>query len=155
MNPNQDQQSLCQETQKVDSKNINKYSSHRKARKCFHLTPKIIKCFGKKICQFIESNSATPYLDNLTQKENIELKDFNDYFIKAHEFFEENGNFYSLLATQMTDDHQMKSYKRITKQISQIFIKYHSLEWILTETGANKEIFLKCRLKMLNAVRFS
>ena len=127
----------------------------RQGKKCYHLTPRVIKYFGFAICKFIQSSASSHYLRDLMQKENIELDDFVDYFTKACQFFEENGNFYTLLTIQMTDDKKMQTFKRITKQVSQIFIKYHSLEWISKQKSTERETLLKCRLKMLNAVRSS
>ena len=118
----------------------------------FTLTPKIMRNFGKAICEFMLSKKAIPSLDQLIKKENLDYKEFYDFLIQSVEFFEQNGNFIALIIPQMTDDNKIKACKRVIKELSRIFVKYYSLNWILKSQDLKKECYLKCRIKVLNAI---
>ncbi len=116
-------------------------------------TKNLVKNFGKAICNFINSHISLPYLEPLLKKEGLLLKDFIDYFSQNKVTIEGLHKFRSLLLTFEDDSDQVKSFKKVFREIGEIFIKYFSVNWIYHGRVQYKEAHLKFRFKMLRRIR--
>jgi len=113
----------------------------------------IIKNYGRALQNFAISNMVLPYLSPLIQKEQVLLKDFRKFFYSKKKQVRSIAGLRSLLLVSKEDDAQTAAFKRIFKEISIIFIKFFSVNWIFSGKLLNKIAHLKCRFKMLRRIK--
>ena len=116
-------------------------------------TKNIVKNFGKAICTFSSSNLALPYLNCLIEKEGIEIQDFVNYVLNMKGKIDGLFHFRSLLLMGENDTEIVRKCKRIFKEMSEIFIKYFSVNWIFHSKVFHKTAHLKFRYKMLRRIQ--
>jgi len=116
-------------------------------------TKNLVKNFGKAICNFCNSHISLPYLEPMLEKEGLHLKDFIDYISQNKVTIEGLHKFRSLLLTFEDDSHQIKAFKKVFRQIGEVFIKNFSVNWIYHGRVQYKEAHLKFRFKMLRRIR--
>jgi len=113
----------------------------------------IIKNYGRALQNFAISNMVMPYLAPLIQREQVLLKDFRKFFYSKKKQVRSIAGLRSLLLVSREDDNQTAAFKRIFKEISIIFIKFFSVNWIFSGKLLNKIAHLKCRFKMLRRIK--
>jgi hypothetical protein len=114
----------------------------------------VVKNFGRAICTFAASSAAKPYiLDLLAKEEEIELRDFVEYVQKIKRRIDGLFHFRSLLLPAKNEGPKTTAYKRVFKEISTIFIKYFSVNWIFHSKVQYKQAHLKFRYKMLRRIQ--
>jgi len=111
----------------------------------------IFRNFGRAICKFASSSLATPYLAPLLLQEGIELRDFLAYMEQTKEQINGLLSFRSVLLPQH-DMERAESYMKIFIEISAVFVKYFSVNWIFSGKILNKDAHLKFRFKVLRRV---
>jgi len=116
-------------------------------------TKNIVINFGKAIASFASSDLATPYLENIVQKEGILLSDFTDYIRQAKESIGGIDSFRHLLLVTEQDDAKTSALKRTLSQIGVVFIKFFSVNWICHGRVTHKIVYLKYRNKMLRRIQ--
>ena len=113
----------------------------------------IIKNYGRALQNFAVSNIVLPYLNPALEREEVSLKDFRKYFYSKKKQVRSIAGLRNLLLVSDEDDAQGASFKRIFQEISIIFIKYFSVNWIFSGKLLNKIAHLKCRFKMLRRIK--
>lgn len=110
--------------------------------------------YGKAIASFAISPLALPYLHPLLSKEGIvTLSQFQQFALHAKGRI---GGFCSLrsaLLTEEGDNEKTSACKRIFQAIGEVFIKYFSVNWILTGRLTNKMVYMKLRANMLRKIQ--
>jgi len=152
----------------LETKNCSpsKGSSDQLARKKRHRVPgqslipqssravkNIAKNYGRKICAFAISSLALPYLQNFVEKEEVQLSGFINYIHQIKGDINGLFHFRSILLENKNDSIPLKAYKRIFKAISEVFIKYFSVNWIFHSKVFHKDAHLKFRYKMLRRIQ--
>jgi len=115
-------------------------------------TKNIVKNYGKAICNFATSQIAIPYLTQLI-KDDIQLTDFVAYVSQIKESIRGLHHFRSILIENNDDSPLIIKYKKLFKEISEVFIKYFSVNWIFSGKVLHKQAHLKFRFKMLRRIR--
>ena len=113
----------------------------------------IIKNYGRALQNFAISNMVLPYLTPLIQRENVTLKDFRKFFYSKKKQVRSIAGLRALLLVQDDDDENSRAYKKIFREISIVFIKFFSVNWIFSGKLLNKIAHLKCRFKMLRRIK--
>jgi len=113
----------------------------------------IAKNYGRKICAFATSPIATPYLESFVAKEGVQLDGFTNYVHDIKDNIDGLFHFRSVLLEDENDSPTLKAYKRLFKAISEVFIKYFSVNWIFHSKVFHKEAHLKFRFKMLRRIQ--
>lgn len=113
----------------------------------------IIKNYGRALQNFAVSNMVLVYLTPLLQRERVSLKDFRRFFYSKKKQVRSIAGLRNLLLVLEEDDAQTAAFKKIFQEISIIFIKYFSVNWIFSGKLLNKIAHLKCRFKMLRRIK--
>jgi len=109
--------------------------------------------YGKAIVSFATSHLAIPYLTNFLLQENVSLSQFIAFVGQAKDNIGGISSFRSLLLISPSDDKDVAAYKRVFKLISEVFIKYFSVNWIINGKVTHKLTYLKYRFKMLRRIQ--
>ncbi len=113
----------------------------------------IVKNFGKAMCSFASSELSLPYYEKINANLNVNIEDFQDYIHKKRDLIDSIDSLRTLLLIGQSDDTIMMGYKKIFQEISIIFIKYFSVNWIFQGKMSHKQAHLKARYKMLRRVQ--
>jgi hypothetical protein len=113
----------------------------------------IIKNYGKAMCSFATSEIALPYLQPIAKQENVNIQKFIPWVQGKKENLDTIEGIRNSLLVYETDDRDIAAYKRIFQKISEIFLKYFSVNWIYSGKLRHRMIHLYFRFKMLRRVR--
>jgi len=113
----------------------------------------IVKNFGKAMCSFASSDLALPYLDQLNTKRGVNLEQFQDHIHKKRDLIDSIDSLRTLLLITKHDDEVMMGFKKLFQEISIIFIKYFSVNWIFQGKMSHKQAHLRSRFKMLRRIK--
>ena len=116
----------------------------------------IVKNYGKALCAFASSHLAVPYLENMIEKNDystIEVVLFAEYIKEKKAQVNNIESLRRLLIVDNDDDDEMSVYKKLFKEISIIFLKYFSVNWIYSGRLKHKDAHLKFRFNMLRRVQ--
>ncbi len=116
-------------------------------------TKNIVKNYGKAICSFACSELATPYLSPMLKEQGVQLKKFIEFIMKAKDGIESILSFRNYLLVTEEDSEDTAKFKKVFSQISEVFIKYFSVNWIFSGRLTYKESHLKFRFKLLRRIK--
>jgi len=135
------------------SKNDSIYEKEPCTRKKARQTKNIVKNFGRAICNFTLSPIASPYLDPLLTEERIERKEFINFVNERKRSIDGLYKFRALLIPIKGDTEEILACKRIFRSISEVFIKFFSVNWIFHGRIQYREAHLRFRFKMLRRIQ--
>jgi len=116
----------------------------------------IVKNYGKALCAFASSNIAIPYLENIALKRGFSSQILEKFTIFIRERKEKVNSIESLkrlLIAMEGDTPEEQEYKLLFKDISIIFLKYFSANWIYSGRLMHKKDHLRFRFKMLRRIQ--
>jgi len=113
----------------------------------------IVKNYGRAICSFIISDLGVPYLTPILVRERVRLEELRTFISNEKERIDGISSFRRLLLPNESDEAQVIAFKNILKEMSVVFIKYFSVNWIFNGRLRDRLAHLKCRYKMLRRVR--
>ena len=116
----------------------------------------IVKNYGKALCSFASSKVAIPYLDNIVEKNELKpvsVSSFAQYIKLKKEGLNSIESLRRLLVLESKDSVEISCYKILFKEVSIIFLKYFSVNWIFGGRLAHKDAHMKFRFKMLRRVQ--
>lgn len=116
-------------------------------------TKNIVLNYGRAISSFAVSNLALSYLEPLLGQEGVTLENFKEFVMKMKKQIGGICSFRSLLMTSECSCEEEVKYKRIYRELAEIFIKMFSVNWISHGKMGHKDTYLKYRFKMLRRVR--
>jgi hypothetical protein len=116
-------------------------------------TKNIVRNYGNAIAAFAISSLAVPYLNPLLDQEMIGLQEFQTFVSKRKEYITNINNFRALLQEYLEDDRKERAFKRIFREIGEVFVKYFSVNWIFDGKMKYKSDHLKYRGKMLRRIK--
>ncbi len=112
----------------------------------------IVKNYGRAICSFILSDVGIPYLRPMIVRERVRLEELRTFISNEKEGIDGISSFRRLLLPNESDEEKVLAYKIILKEMSVIFIKDFSVNWIFSGRLRDKQAHLKVRYKMLRRV---
>jgi hypothetical protein len=133
------------------SPQINNYESKRETSK--PNSKNIVKNYGKAMCSFASSELALPYLKRINSNNEINLETFQDHIHKKRDLIDSIDSLRCLLLITKSDDEISIGFKRVFQEISIIFIKYFSVNWIFQGKMSHKQAHLRARFKMLRRIK--
>ena len=123
-------------------------------KKAFTSSKNIVKNYGRALTNFALSKTAIPYLLPFLQKEKIELKEFREFISSRKDKINCIVKLRELLLVKKEDTEKIASIRRIFQKISEIFIKFFSVNWIYSSSKLyDKMTHIKCRFKLLRRIR--
>lgn len=109
--------------------------------------------YGKAIASFLASHICLPYLDPQLEQTGVRYLEFIQFIDRSKAAIRSITNFRHLLIVTDKDDAKLAACKRILKALSEVFIKYFSVNWIIHGKVTNKLVYLKYRSKMLRRIQ--
>lgn len=136
-------------------KNSAKASSKNKKDESKPSSKNIVKNFGKAMCSFASSHLAMPYLERINSHSggDVDLEDFQSHIHSKRDLIDSIDSLRSLLLITKNDDETLIGFKKIFQEISIIFIKYFSVNWIFQGKMSHKQAHLRSRFKMLRRIK--
>jgi len=121
-------------------------------------TKNIVTNFGKQMAAFAASDLALPYLEDIVKKltsqgEKIKLSSFQAFIGKTRGNISSIDSLRSLVLETETDSETTILCKKVFRMISEVFIKYFSVNWIIHGRITYKMPHLKFRYKMLRRIQ--
>jgi len=113
----------------------------------------LFKNYGRAICNFIASRLSDPYLEILTDGLEIERDELKCFVQQKKKFLAGIHEFIYLLEIQKNDSDRVACFKRLITKLSEIFIKYFAVNWIIHGKLQYKLFYLKSRQKILRNIR--
>jgi len=116
----------------------------------------IVKNYGKQLCSFSSSLIAVPYIESVIEKnlfQHIKIAAFQEFIKEKKEGINSIDSLRKLLVPEQEDSDELKAFKTIFKQVSIIFLKYFSVNWIYGGKLTHKNSHLQFRFKMLRRVQ--
>ena len=129
----------------------------RQQQRCSNTKSKnLVKNYGRAFCAFSCSETATPYIIDIINKEkfiNVDIEEFRSFVKVQKDNISSMNGLRELLIVKDDEVHEEKIYKSVFQQLSIIFIKFFSVNWIYNGKLMNKDAHLKVRFKMLRRVK--
>jgi len=113
----------------------------------------IMKNYSRALVKFALSKVAIPYLEQLLKDGGENLQDFRQYLKVRRSKINCIRNLRELLLAEKNDSQTLLVFKEVFQQISEIFFKYFSVDWIFSSKVGDKLVHLKYRYKMLRRIR--
>jgi hypothetical protein len=113
----------------------------------------VAKNYGRAICNFIASDLADPYLIQEVEKAPVDIKEFKYHINEKKNKLDGIDQFRDMLLIQPEDDQRTITYKKLFQKLSEIFIKFFSVNWICSGRLNYKMEYIKVRYKVLRRVR--
>ena len=113
----------------------------------------IMKNYCRGITNFALSSMAVPYLLPLLQKRSVDLDTFRKFIKAKKSKINCIKQLRGMLLVTQNDEKQIAAMKRIFKEITIIFLKFFSPNWIYNSNIADKSAHLKYRFKILRRVK--
>lgn len=113
----------------------------------------IVKNFGKAMCTFASSNLSMPYLEQINQRYNINIDAFQDHIHSKRDLVDSISSVRVLFLITDTDIEEVAKFKQIFQEVSIIFLKYFSVNWIFQGKMSHKNAHLKSRFKMIRRIK--
>ena len=139
----------------IPKKKSGKGKKGRKGSYCQQISPtkNIIINYGRAIATFVTSKLALPYLQTYIDDGSMILKEFIDFINEEKVKIGGIQGLRSLLLVEDKDEPKIAIFKRVFKSLSEIFIKYFSVNWIIHGKVTHKLTYLKYRSKILRRVQ--
>lgn len=113
----------------------------------------IIKNYGRALANFAASDLASSYLTKLAEQEKIKEKEFRKYISSKKKQARCIKGLRDLLLITEDDSQMTVAYKKIFRELSIIFMKFFSVNWIFGGKLCDKKIHLKYRFKILRRIQ--
>jgi len=151
LDPERDFQAIKEEVSYEISHSENQKKSPKKSSH-YDSSKNIVKNYGRAICSFIISDLGVPYLKPMLAKERVRIEELRTFISNEKERIDGISSFRRLLLPNESDEAKVIAFKNILKEMSVIFIKYFSVNWIFSGRLRDRLAHLKCRYKMLRRI---
>lgn len=117
-------------------------------------TKNIVKNYARAICNFVVSELALTYLEDLVKKESekVTVQEFIGFVEERKGTIDSIKRFQKLLLITNDDEEKVRSFKRLFQAISKVFIKDFSINWIFDGKLKYKKEHIYFRFRMLRRI---
>ena len=110
----------------------------------------IVKNYARAMVNFALSEMANQYINKFAPMENIDLKEFKAFVLANKEDINSIKTLREMLMISDDQEHtKIGALKRIFKSVSEIFVKFYSVNWIFNSKLGDKRLHLRYRFKIL------
>lgn len=113
----------------------------------------IVKNYARAMINFALSNMARAQLNKILQKECVDLQSFKKFVQAQKEDINSIKKLRELLLITEEDSEKTAALKRAFARISEVFVKFYSVNWIFNSKVSDKLIHLRYRFKILRRIR--
>ena len=125
-----------------------------------HITPEKIRCakniaknYGRAICNFACTKISKAYLTPILKAHGVSAREFTAHMKKVKPTINGIDTFRMLLVSREEDTLKIIAYKKVFREIGEVFIKYFSVNWIFSSKIIHKLTYLKFRFKILRRLQ--
>lgn len=138
---------------------VNDSTEQLRTRTSYTKTPKttqVIQKLIQAILDFILSELAMPYIEQIQKHENehFSTASFCQYIRTQREYLGYSKNLKGLVLCAEGENEQEVAHKRVFRKIAVIFLKFFVVNWLFQSRLRNKEVYLKLRFKLLRIIQF-
>lgn len=123
------------------------------ARRDVQTNKNIVKNYARAMINFALSEMSQTYLNKIIAEEGIDHKEFKEFLLTQKEIINSIKTLRDALLIPEGDRSKLSAFKRAFKAISEIFIKFFSVNWIFNSKINDKTLHLKYRFKILRRIR--
>ena len=105
------------------------------------------------MCSFASSKLALPYLEQIHTKIDFHINAFQKHVHAQLKTIDSLHSVRSLFYVESDNSKTTAVFKRVFQEVSIVFIKYFSVNWIYQGKMSHKEAHLRSRFKMLRRVK--
>jgi len=116
-------------------------------------TKNIVKNFGRAFATFALSDISAKYLESILKQKKLSMEDFRDFVAARKEGIDGISSLREMLLVHRLDKEKLALCKKTFQEISVIFIKFFSVNWIFDSKVGNKIAHVKSRFKMLRRIK--
>ena len=113
----------------------------------------IMKNYSRALVNFASSSVAKSYLFPVVKRHDISLQELQNYFAKRKEQIHCINRLRELLLVKSEDTRQMAAIKTVFREISIVFLKFFSVNWVFSSKVCDKISHLNFRQKILRRVQ--
>ncbi len=113
----------------------------------------IMKNYSRALVKFAMSKFAIPYLNDMVSKTSATVQDFRHFLKERRSRINCIKSLRELLLVEPYDNEKFMIIKGVFQQISEVFLKYFSVNWIFSSKVSDKLAHLKYRYKMLRRIQ--
>lgn len=113
----------------------------------------IIKNYSRALTNFALSKVGRPYLNLMLQEAGIDFKFFSRFVRKNRQKINCIQSLRNKLLILENDPEKIIACKQTFQKISEVFLKYFSVNWIFSSKVCDKMTHVKYRFKILRRVR--
>jgi len=113
----------------------------------------IVKNYARAMVNFALSDMALHFLRKFSIREGCDLKEFRLFVAEQKEDINSIKTLREMLLISNGDNDQVIKLKNMFRAISEIFVKFFSVNWIYNSKVSDKRLHLKYRYKILRRVR--
>lgn len=126
---------------------------HSSEKKSTSSNKNIVKNFARAMVNFTLSDIALYYLEPITENEGVNLKKFIAFIQNQKQNINSIRTLRELLLITKNDSDEISQYKRVFRDVCEVFVKYFSVNWIYSSKLADRMTHLKYRFKILRRIR--
>jgi len=132
---------------------ISTKSSPKSPKRDIQSNKNIVKNYGRAMITFALSDMSTLYLNRILSPEDGTVKEFRKYLEREKESLNSIRSLREMLLPLEHDTPKTANFKVVFQKISEIFLKFFSVNWIFNSKINEKSLHLKYRLKFLRRIR--
>jgi len=116
-------------------------------------TKNIVKNFGRAFATFALSDLSLRYLEAPLRQLGLDIQEFRNFVASRKEGIDGISSLREMLLVHEHDGEILSRCKKAFQEISIVFIKYFSVNWIFDSKVGNKIAHVKSRFKMLRRIQ--
>jgi hypothetical protein len=132
---------------------ISTKSSPKSPKRDIQSNKNIVKNYGRAMITFALSDMSTLYLNKILPSEEGSIKEFRKYLEREKESLNSIRSLREMLLPLEHDTPKTAHFKVVFQRISEVFLKFFSVNWIFNSKINEKNLHLKYRLKFLRRIR--
>lgn len=113
----------------------------------------IVKNYSRAMINFALSNVALPHLSQISQEEFVNLNEFKLFLKSQKKAVNSIKTLRDLLLIKKDEDIKIAAFKRVFGKISEVFVKFFSINWIFHSKISDRMMHVKYRFKILRRIR--
>lgn len=119
-------------------------------------TKNIVKNYSRAICNFCCGKLANPYLEDFfksQEEKKFDLRDFRRFVGLNKKTCDSIDRFRNMFMKKEGEQAKYSKYKEVFRYLSEVFLKYFSVNWVYSGRLQHKSAHLSYRCKLLRRIK--
>jgi len=113
----------------------------------------ITKNYGRAICSFALTVTADEYVIPLCRAIDVSPRGLRRFIQENKENVTSIDGFRNMIMVTQNDTEEVAKFKKVFQKVSEIFMKYFSVNWIFSSKLSNKMLYLRMRFKLIRRIQ--